>query len=62
MTDSFADCGPYIHDGLGMVSQTRQIVSGLQTAHRPGKTLQDRCSSHVAQTSTLHLTELVGLR
>lgn len=62
MTDSFADRGPYIHDGLGMVPQTRQLVGGLQTAHRPGKTLQDRCGSHVAQTSALHLTELVALR
>lgn len=52
---------PYIHDGLGMVPQTRQAESGLQASHRPCETLQHGRGSPEAQAATLQLIELAAL-
>lgn len=52
---------PYIHDGLGMVPQTRQAESGLQASHWPCETLQHGRGSPEAQAATLQLIELAAL-
>lgn len=56
------DSGSYIYDGLGMLPQTGQVVSGLQAPHRRRETLQDRCSSPEGQARTLQLVEFIVLR
>lgn len=51
---------PYLHDGFGVLPQTRQVVSCPQALHREGETLQDRRGSPESQALPLHHAEFIA--